>query len=83
MDNGLGDPTHQKLFVNGTPINGYGYPGAEEQRRPRTLPTFDMTDQVNEGENYLFIYQWDWGAWAALQFTATITITTPPVFLAR
>jgi len=78
VDNNLGDPSSEGLYINGTALAGsanldmsaYGL-----YSRQYHFSASDVSSLLHPGTNTLYFYQWDYGGAAAAIFSASLAIT--------
>ena len=77
VDNQVGAPAHQGVFLNGTAISG-NTTNLDGINGPYVLTRSDVAPLLVAGTNWLYIYAFDAGGPAALAFSAEFRFDPPP-----
>ncbi len=72
VDDHLGSANNEGLFVNGNPVTGSKDQAPSNWLVSKQSGPFDITSDVQQGSNHLFVYQVDTGGPGGVQYTATI-----------
>ena len=77
VDNALGDPNNEGVFINAQPVVGSTLfvdpPSASHFQVDQSFPTFDITSLVNPGLNRVYLNAPDQGGPSGLRFIVEIT----------